>query len=233
MIKYKVLQKMTEYGNYILPREYGFGRIYINFSYNLDNIEIEFEKNKNRMMFGEMHDLMTYISSVKEDDNNSSNIRKIKNTISSYITTGIISSPNSSASINHKMDTVCGNNDIIKDLKHDIKMCLDNYILNKREMVLKEIFFERIKYSMPHNEFNNIKLCGSNYIDYYVVPLNADIFTTDVRNMMLVKSYRTNLYCDIINETLSRIREGIIVPPNNNKYFQLDNVLKEDMIPFV
>lgn len=233
MIKYKILQKMTEYGKYILPEKYGFGRVYINFAYYKDNIEIEFDKNKNKILFNELCDLMIYISSVKENDKNSSTIRKIKNTIVSYITTNIISNPNSSANIEHKIVSVCGNNDIVKDLKHDIKLCLDNYILNKREMILKDIFFERIKYSMPHNAFNDIKSCGSDNIDYYVIPLDADIFTTDVRNMMLVKSHRTNLYCDIINATLFRIREGIIVPPNDNKYFQLDHTLKEDMIPFV
>lgn len=232
MTKYKILKKNTEYGNYILPEEYGYGKIYINFLYTSDNIEIEFEKSK-KVYLNEMSDYMKYISCNREDNRTENTIKKIKSTISSYTANHIISSLNSSASVEHKLNTLCGNNNILKDLIHDLKLCLNNYIINKREIILKDLFFERIKYSMSHQAFKDMKTCESGYIDYYVIPLDADIFTTDVRNMMLVKSYRTNLYCDIVNETLSRIREGIIVPKDGNKYIQLDMVLKEDMIPFV
>ena len=233
MIKYKVLEKITEYGNYILPEKYGYGKTYINFIYENDNIEKKKKKGNRRVNLSEMSDLMSYISCVKEVECNSKYIKKVKSTISSYLSICVLANPNSSSSIQKKIDTICGNNPFSKDLIHDFKLCLDNYIINKREMILKEIFFERIKYSMPNQSLKDMKGCSSNYLNYFVIPLNGDIFTTDVRNMMLVKSCRLNLFSDIINATLQRIREGNIVPPKDSKYYQLDNVLTEDMIPFV
>lgn len=235
MIKYNVLEKISEHGQYCLSESYGFGKIYILFNYNDDCIEINFQKNKSSVILREMSDLMRYLSSTKEIEENSKYIRKIKSTISQYIANCIVSNPNSSSSIQQKIETICGIDDmsLMKDLVHDFKQCINNYILNKRELILKEIFYERIQYSMPHKTFKELKTCSSKTMDYYVIPLDGDIFTNDVRNMMIVKSCRSNLYCDIVNETLSRIREKIIVPPSSIKYFQLDKVLTEEMIPFV
>jgi hypothetical protein len=235
MIKYNALEKISEYGQYCLSESYGFGKIYIHFNYKDDYIEINFQKNKSQVILNEMSDLMRYLSSTKEIEENSKYIRKIKNTISQYIANCIVSNPNSSSSIQQKIETICGTDDmsLMKDLVHDFKQCINNYILNKRELILKEMFYERIQYSMTHRAFKELKTCSSKTMDYYVIPLDGDIFTNDVRNMMIVKSCRSNLYCDIVNETLSRIREKIIVPPSSIKYFQLDKVLTEEMIPFV
>lgn len=121
-----------------------------------------------------------------------------------------------------------------KVLRRDIRNMLLEYLDYRRESLMRDKFFKRIAVSTSLSRICEISNDHTESFAYFVVPLNG-VYTTDVNEMILVKSDPRNGYRNIVHRTTNAIR-------NNDPSFdifkkeqqiQLNKELTEDLIPYV
>lgn len=119
-------------------------------------------------------------------------------------------------------------------LKRDIKNMLLEYLDQRREKLMRDKFFKRITISTSLSRICEISNYYTETFAYFVVPLNG-LYTTDVNEMILVKSDPRNGYRNIVHRTMAAIQncDSSFDIFKKEKDIQLTKELTEDLIPFV
>lgn len=119
-------------------------------------------------------------------------------------------------------------------MKSDIRTMIKEFVINRKEYSMRNIFFERVKLTNTSDRLSDLKITGKSF-GYFVVSKDGTSYTNDVTNMVLVKSDPRNGFLNITERAYRNLRSNHpdfnFMKKDSNA--QLNKQLTEDIIPYV